>query len=1155
MPPKRKRTPFVPEKNSCLKASPSNAPWGWVGTEVHHAEDMTLEHLKSTCNISARNNNACCSNIYLHSSTPKQMPPPTTINGELRDDVIVISDEEDGSCSKKDCRTNPFCLNYLGQDKLEEVDMKGTASVRKLLGDDPSTLSRQPRLPVGLKVWYRDLAFRAGVYACQPPSGTAEGRYKDSPISQLQITFAALQDGNVSSFNPEKLVESLQLRRTEQQDAQEFSKLFMSHLDNEFKKQSNPSVQSLIKNQFQGSQVYGTVCHGCKNRSERSSDFLEIELSIEKNSTLEDKLASALAPELLNRDNQYFCSRCESLQDATRYTELRKLPPVLHFSLLRFVYDVSTMVRKKSKHSITFPLLLDMKKFIGSLASREAHETNDLSDESYELRGILLHKGTSAYHGHYEAQVYDAQYGAWFQFNDETVTEIKTLGDKLPPKKPIVQEITEMLDDDDDDAQPDSSEVRQKRANSRKRRRIDDSDDDVVEISVEKTQTSTKVHVKQSNPTSIIKSKDAYMLIYARKSRQEQIQNSERIVADKSPPSAIPQPPARAKEIVLDMNKAHDAACRDFLERSKRIEVKLTHLQKRIKEVYSTWTSHAAGQESVVVSRQALESWLSQKGIEAGLREITPDQTIQAPSPDSPADMPPPLIISTSDIVCEHGRLDPLKSRDMKCLSQDSLEMILSTGCTFEPILRTSDPCNVCAAYLFREKLYEYEHAKYTNEFDAICACDENEEGYWISKKWCKDWKLVKPRMHVCAEDDPAPDSEEFGGQVYCEHGGLTLQTTGRRKISHDAVQLLQKLFPNWRPPSTNTETCAVCDAEVHISKEDKKEVRKRVEDEKARLSFISQSSLDAWAELGDFAPCAVLPTQFIREWKRWISSPFDNPRPGLVDNNRFICQHDHLLFDPNCHSDMESVITVVKKDEWDVLQSLYDAGPFIGLTKRPGLDEKEYDHDIPVCDECRMRSKREWQSAEIFLRLCGPGSEGSTKDVVQAKSSQTYSRLNGGARQSKRLRQMKNHGERRKIEITKSTTVKDIKIMASKEFNVPTICQRLFYKGRELQDNEATVESLQILVNDVIDMREATEVLEIDSDTEDGQLQVKRRRTEGAGFGGTLLGSAEASWTSSPDITPLPMLSDTNAKACSACTYLNKPDYLRCEICSTILL
>jgi len=45
--------------------------------------------------------------------------------------------------------------------------------------------------------------------------------FKDSPIFQLQVTFAALQESTQNSFNPVKLVESLQLCATEQQDAQE----------------------------------------------------------------------------------------------------------------------------------------------------------------------------------------------------------------------------------------------------------------------------------------------------------------------------------------------------------------------------------------------------------------------------------------------------------------------------------------------------------------------------------------------------------------------------------------------------------------------------------------------------------------------------------------------------------------------------------------------------------------------------------------------------------------------------------------------------------------------------------------------------------------------------------------------------------------------
>ena len=233
----------------------------------------------------------------------------------------------------------------------------------------------------------------------------------------------------------------------------------MTHLDAEFKKQNSESLKTLITNQvkcqrpilwswltflkFQGTQVYGTICQSCKYRSETRSEFLEIEVSFKVNtSSMSISLSTQTATEqrqtrglhfhvssagdsiwrepvrtdLLNQPLallmfkiRYLCSGCRSLQNATRYTELRKLPPVLHFSLMRFVYDLNTMERKKSKHSISFPLSVDMNKFLGSPQTRR-HATSTTSDDNiYELRGILLHKGASAYHGHYEAQVFDAQ--------------------------------------------------------------------------------------------------------------------------------------------------------------------------------------------------------------------------------------------------------------------------------------------------------------------------------------------------------------------------------------------------------------------------------------------------------------------------------------------------------------------------------------------------------------------------------------------------------------------------------------------------------------------------------------------------------------------------------------------------------------------------
>jgi ubiquitin carboxyl-terminal hydrolase 48 len=61
------------------------------------------------------------------------------------------------------------------------------------------------------------------------------------------------------------------------------------------------------------------------------------------------------------------------------------------------------MERKKSKHLISFPLHLDMNKFLRP-------QERSSKEQIYDLRGVLLHKGVSAYHGHYEAQVFDISY-------------------------------------------------------------------------------------------------------------------------------------------------------------------------------------------------------------------------------------------------------------------------------------------------------------------------------------------------------------------------------------------------------------------------------------------------------------------------------------------------------------------------------------------------------------------------------------------------------------------------------------------------------------------------------------------------------------------------------------------------------------------------
>jgi len=168
-------------------------------------------------------------------------------------------------------------------------------------------------------------------------------------------------------------------------------------------------------------------------------------------------------------------------------------------------------------------------------------------------------------------------------------------------------------------------------------------------------------------------------------------------------------------------------------------------------------------------------------------------------------------------------------------------------------------------------------------------------------------------------------------------------------------------------------------------------------------------------------------------------------------------------------------------------------------------------------------------------IRHIDPNATSKIKAVV------TYGRSNG-VRQSKRLRPIKEDGKRRHITVSKSTTVKDIKIMVQEEFSFPTICQRLFLRGQELEDNDATVESLHILANDTVDLREAEEIVDLTSDND--ETPKRKKKKEGNGFSGTLLGNADVPWSSSPEQTT------EFVKECAKCTLSNPLEALSCEAC-----
>lgn len=211
--------------------------------------------------------------------------------------------------------------------------------------------------------------------------------------------------------------------------------------------------------------------------------------------------------------------------------------------------------------------------------------------------------------------------------------------------------------------------------------------------------------------------------------------------------------------------------------------------------------------------------------------------------------------------------------------------------------------------------------------------------------------------MHVPSQSDPPPNSEAFQDHVICEHGGLAPNISARTRISQtvrqllcshskgfahgsQAFTLLQTLFPSWSTLSGDVDLCPVCNALAENSREDKRELRKKAEEEKversssdryrcrrlthrqARLKHMQDHALNRNTELLENVTCALVPASFVREWKLWILRPGHHPRPTSLDNSSYLCDHGLLALDLN-GGDLDRSVCLIRLPDWDALEAL----------------------------------------------------------------------------------------------------------------------------------------------------------------------------------------------------------------------------------------
>lgn len=70
-------------------------------------------------------------------------------------------------------------------------------------------------------------------------------------------------------------------------------------------------------------------------------------------------------------------------------------------------------------------------------------------------------------------------------------------------------------------------------------------------------------------------------------------------------------------------------------------------------------------------------------------------------------------------------------------------------------------------------------------------------------------------------------------------------------------------------------------------------------------------------------ASCAIIPSEFVREWRSWIQRPGDAQRPTGVDNSHLMCEHGDLIVNLTDSEDFDEDLAVVSVEEWETISSL----------------------------------------------------------------------------------------------------------------------------------------------------------------------------------------------------------------------------------------
>ncbi|BEI93443.1 uncharacterized protein CcaverHIS019_0510710 [Cutaneotrichosporon cavernicola] len=1035
----------------------------------------------------------------------------SVLSSETDDSVVVISPKK-GDCQAQKCKTNPRCYNHLGVEKWWKDDALETF-LQSRMGEE--IRERGDSGPPGLRnygatcyanaflqVWFHNVSFRNGVFE-------AVGD-RVNPLFHLAMIFAAMRYTCRQVVDPGALIEALRLDKGAQQDAAEFSKLFMDLIEKQFRAQGGP-LADFVAEQFAGQLEYRTKCNTCSYVSSTSSPFMELEVPLRDGCSLEGQIKHMLTPELLDGDNKYRCPQCSSLQPATRSTHLQHLPPALHFALNRFEYTPTSDERKKSKARISYPRRLR------------------LENVEYDLHGVVVHEGLKATQGHFTAEVYDENDKEWYFCSDG---EVCNLSER--PKKKLKLDPDAPGDQVSRDAymlvyQRSRQPPPQRHAPQHLRREIRRDNDELLSSmggQFDKRKTLSEAF------NLLVREKETVLnLIPGDDCVVPRECLAEWLASDKLSTKWIVPSNLKCYHGQYDPNQsAFRLISRVAFERLKLLynrqwdELLSEQSPNRQALFYllQRHNSETKGQNPATAKHARSASQCSTRSQGSHSSSASDSDKVHVPLVDESSDNATPDMDEPSSGSVPAGNFkfhgSPMSNVNVQGLkssqpnprscsslpdpsTNDALDQPLSTpsGSSAEskgdisvengngndddevqclsPAIEFPelDICLQCVREEYERKIKDSRQAELLDEFERA-----NDGGgpYLLPHAWVTEWKRNKLGPAVL------PTDPEYS--LFCEHDQPFVGNNKLQYVTEEAILLLRSVLGEFAVFDEKAEQCTDCSAAQELSKNQRAEWLTKVKvEEKLFKNQRNQSHVFG-------AKNYLLPRSFFVQWELYLREPVERPTLQLD-----LCPHDLLDFDPGLDK-----AEYIDENGWE---KLYDYPPEEGITIKYGSQPADgkrlpvLDPSLATCGPCRIKRYSDWK--ELWLPIAvGENAAPSNNDGTKRRAPPRGRR-----------------GKEAQILVTKNMSVMEVQMELYEMFKIPPLSQRLLFQGRDL-DRQETIGGIGILLGDHFNLIEVVEV------EDDFEMVVGDE-----GFGGTAL---------------------VGQKSCEHCTMFNDPGAAECQMC-----